>query len=287
MKKLKILLRITCFLGVVFCSFGFYFYSHNDDTLSVSYYTYASKKYTGSDDLKLLQLSDFHNHSLSYSNASLLDKISELGPDAVLYTGDFIDDHTQDYSMLEELGNRFDTLGVPVFYVDGNHERKAPSEITEREHAIFMAHNFKNLNKSRLDFKNGIVFSGLLDPGINYRYGYDGTKGVGDVPEQLESLQGGFDPTKLNIMLCHRPDLFGLISDQSYDITFSGHTHGGQIVLGNWAVTSVPWTKYIAGEYERNGKKLIVSRGLGYSYSLPCRYNCPCELTLTTIKREA
>jgi predicted MPP superfamily phosphohydrolase len=287
MKKWKLTIRILSFLGVVFTSFGLYFYTHNDNSLHLSYYTMTTKKYSGTAAFKVVQLSDLHNHSLAYDNGSIPTLISDLHPDALVLTGDFIDDHTRDYSWLESLGKSFKAFSIPVLYVDGNHERKAPSEITEKEHVIFETYGFKNLNKSRFDCKNGIVFSGLQDPGKNHRYGYDGTSGVGDVPEQLEALKTGFDSNNLNVMLCHRPDLFGLVSDQSYDLMFSGHTHGGQIVLGHWAVANAPWTKYIAGEYERNGAKLIVSRGLGESYNLPVRYHCPAELTVTTIKSEA
>lgn len=263
MRKLKILIRSICLLGVLFCIVGVTFYVQNDDKLSISYYACSSKKYLGNSDFKILQLSDLHNHPIRYSNASLTQEIESLEPDVIVCTGDFIDDHTRDYSELKELGECFERMNVSVFYVDGNHERKAPPSIVNEEHRIFADHHFKNLCGLRFDFKNGLVFSGLLDPGVNHRYGYDGTSGVGDIPEQLEALKKDFDGSKFNVMLCHRPDYFGLISDQGYDLTFSGHTHGGQILIGNWAVANLPWTKYIAGEYERNDKKLIVSRGLG------------------------
>jgi predicted MPP superfamily phosphohydrolase len=78
-----------------------------------------------------------------------------------------------------------------------------------------------------------------------------------------------------------------LVEKEGYDVTLSGHTHGGQILLGNWPVAVYPWTQYVAGTYESDGKTLVVSKGLGTSYYLPVRYHCQAELVLLTIKRKA
>lgn len=287
MKRIRVFLRGVAFVGVLCTGFGFFCYTNNDLRLIVSAYEYTSDKYTGSEDFRIVQLSDFHNHSLDYSNGDLLGKINELKPNAIVLTGDFIDDHTRDYSMIQNMISAWKAKAIPVFYVDGNHEMHAP-ENAEKEHAIFDEWG-TNMNENRLDLGNGIVLFGVRDPG-NRKKGEWPTPFKpyeGDVPAQLETLAGGFDSSKFNIMLCHRPNLFDLIASKGYDLTFSGHTHGGQVRIGNWAVASAPWETYIAGAYTKGISHLLVNRGLGTSYYLPVRFRCTAEIVLTTIKSKA
>lgn len=289
MKNLRRVLRGIAIIGVVVSSYGFYFYFNNDDSLAVTSYEVSSSKYTGTKDFTIVQLSDFHNHPLRYANAELLTSIQTLSPDIIVCTGDFIDNHTResDFTRMETMLASWQGLGIPVYYVAGNHELYAPADLRQREYAIFNAHGARYLSKSCVDLKNGLVLNGIRDPGKNKVDGAYDTHNVGDVPAQLEKLKTGFDAAKFNVMLCHRPDLFNLIYHEGYDLTLSGHTHGGQILLGSWALAVYPWTEYVAGEYARDASKLIVSRGLGTSYNLPMRYRCQAEITLITIKRQA
>jgi predicted MPP superfamily phosphohydrolase len=287
MKKTRIVLRAAAVLGVVITCFGFFYYCNNDDNLNVTRYEYLSEKYTGNDDFRIVQLSDFHNHSLKYKNADLVQKILDLKPDVIVCTGDFIDNHTRDYGMMESLAASWKEKGIPMFYVDGNHERKASEEITAKEHQIFDTWG-KNLYKTRVDLGNGIVLSGVRDPGSKSHFEGPYFKPYeGDVPAQLKDLEAGFNAAKFNIMLCHRPDLFYLMVEKGYDLTYSGHTHGGQVILGGWAIAVYPWTEYIGGQYHSGSSSLVVNRGLGTSYNLPIRYRCEAEIVLTTIKKRA
>jgi predicted MPP superfamily phosphohydrolase len=286
-KKIRIIVRSLAFIGVVFTGFGFYYYSHNDDSLAVTRYDVISAKYTGTKDFKIIQLSDFHNHSLKYSGEDLLEIIAQENPDVIVSTGDFIDNHTRDFSMLEAMVASWEKKGIPFYYVDGNHERKAPKEITDKEHAIFDRWG-KNLNQSKINLGNGIQLYGVRDPAAKgvYEWAYTGSY-EGDVPQQLATLKDGFDASSYNILLCHRPDLFHLAEKNGYDLMFAGHTHGGQILLGKWAVAVYPWTEYVAGSYTKGKSQLLVSRGLGESYNLPVRHNCRAEIVVTTIKSKA
>lgn len=284
---MRVFLRWVATVGVVCTGFGLFCFANNDTKLTVTSYEYETRKYTGSKDFRIVQLSDFHNHSLSYSNGDLLDIIADLNPDIIVLTGDFIDDQTRDYSMIQQMIASWKSKAIPLFYVDGNHELHAP-ENALKEHQIFDIWAV-NMNEKRLDMGNGIVLSGLRDPGYRKKdelltpfKPYEG-----DVPAQLDSLARGFDSSKLNIMLCHRSNLFDLIAAKGYDLTFSGHTHGGQVKIGNWAVASAFWETYIAGAYTKGFSRLYVNRGLGTSYYLPVRYRCTAEIVLTTIKSKA
>ncbi len=88
------------------------------------------------------------------------------------------------------------------------------------------------------------------------------------------------------LLLAHKPYMFEEVSGLNFDIMFSGHTHGGQIVFLKYADLNVSIaasvSKYISGLYENNGRKMYVSRGLG-TVGLPIRLNCPPEITKITL----
>ena len=65
-------------VGVICTGFGLFCYTNNDTQLVVTSYQCTSEKYTGTEAFRIVQLSDFHNHSLDYSNGDLLEKINNL-----------------------------------------------------------------------------------------------------------------------------------------------------------------------------------------------------------------
>jgi predicted MPP superfamily phosphohydrolase len=86
------------------------------------------------------------------------------------------------------------------------------------------------------------------------------------------------------ILLMHSPDGLLFLGDEKFDIAFAGHTHGGQVALGDGTPVIVPngplCRRYHHGKFaiEGNGD-LIVSRGVGCS-TLPIRINADPELVI-------
>jgi predicted MPP superfamily phosphohydrolase len=86
----------------------------------------------------------------------------------------------------------------------------------------------------------------------------------------------------LNVLLSHTPVAFDRAAELGFDLTISGHTHGGQVTLplGKENLTFVRiYTPYIQGLYEREGKQLYVSSGLG-TVGMPVRIGADPEVTL-------
>jgi predicted MPP superfamily phosphohydrolase len=86
----------------------------------------------------------------------------------------------------------------------------------------------------------------------------------------------------LNILLSHTPTSFDRAAELGFDLTISGHTHGGQVTLpiGKENLTFVRvYTPYIHGLYEQEGKQLYVSSGLG-TVGVPVRIGADPEVTL-------
>lgn len=82
------------------------------------------------------------------------------------------------------------------------------------------------------------------------------------------------------ILLAHEPDIFAT-QPRRVCLTLSGHTHGGQIRLGNWTpvVPSRYGARYAYGHIRERDRDLVVSGGLGFS-GIPIRIGRPPEITV-------
>ena len=88
------------------------------------------------------------------------------------------------------------------------------------------------------------------------------------------------------LMLYHKPYFAPEISKHNIDLLFSGHTHGGQVVLAKFGDLNISpaasVSKYISGLYKEGKTQMYVSRGIGV-VGLPLRLNCPPEITKFTL----
>ena len=90
---------------------------------------------------------------------------------------------------------------------------------------------------------------------------------------------------RFNLLLSHNPDVFPVAAAQGWDLTLSGHTHGGQItveILGMNANIARFYTPYVYGHYKKEGRQIYVSRGLG-TVGIPSRFGAPPEVSLLTL----
>jgi predicted MPP superfamily phosphohydrolase len=103
--------------------------------------------------------------------------------------------------------------------------------------------------------------------------------GTDDLPATLGAASGG-GPV---ILLAHEPDIFPSVP-RDVAVTFSGHTHGGQVRIAGFApvVPSRYGNRYVYGHIVEDGKHLVVSAGLGCSW-WPVRFGVPPEIVLAQI----
>lgn len=86
------------------------------------------------------------------------------------------------------------------------------------------------------------------------------------------------------VLLSHSPDPFATLPPD-IGLMLAGHTHCGQIRLPLWGpleTASAYGERYACGFIEENGRKLIVSAGLGASI-LPLRLGAPPDFWVVTI----
>ena len=72
------------------------------------------------------------------------------------------------------------------------------------------------------------------------------------------------------VLLSHRPEQFDMYAAGGIDLTFSGHAHGGQFRIPGVGGLNSPgqgwFPKLTSGVHEKDGSRLVVSRGLGNSH---------------------
>jgi uncharacterized protein len=197
--------------------------------------------------------------------------LNGLGADMVLVGGDLVN------GMVDEIlpfAGAFSGLRAPdgVFGVLGNHDfyTREPDRIasTATEAGVHILRD-----EARVIRRGGSKLTLI---------GIDDT-GSGVVAKQhIQRAAAGGASHGPRVLLCHRPYFFREAAASGVDLMLSGHTHGGQVVLGEVAgVTFTPAalaSPYLAGAYREGASRMYVSRGIG-TVGVPVRLNCPPELT--------
>jgi hypothetical protein len=121
-----------------------------------------------------------------------------------------------------------------------------------------------------------LVFNGhpLYFSGVDYQ-----SRSRGPMLADAEKLAV---PGEINILLSHNPDVFRISPQKGFQLTLSGHTHGGQIAVEylNPHLNAARFvTPFVAGYYHERGGSLYVSRGVG-TIGVPARIGVPPEVTL-------
>jgi len=227
------------------------------------------------DGLRLVQLTDIHL-SPFLSRAELrraVDMANETRAHIALVTGDLI---TTDRDPLDDCLDILAQLRADagVFGCMGNHEIYAKAEAhVEREGA---RRGMRFLRSAAAPLRFGAAVLNLV--GVDYqrvrrRY--------------LAGAEKLLAPGALNVLLSHNPDVFPVAARQGYDLTISGHTHGGQIRVELLNADLNPgrfYTPYVDGVYRRGPASIFVSRGIG-TIALPARLGAPPEVALVRLCR--
>ena len=251
-----------------------------DNGLMLTKMTYRGDIPDSFSGYKILQVSDLQNKVFGKNQKHLLKKINASSPDIIVITGDLLDKHEgrTDVDKAMEFIDEIIKIS-PVYYVSGNHEHQSGEWEPLLEELVASGVTVLENGKSMIE-QNGetITLLGLADKSVN-RY-YD---------KMLHILMAGQEDS-FNILLSHRPELFETYVQENVDLVFTGHAHGGQIIIpflrqGIFAPHQGFFPKYTEGMHEKNGTVMIVSRGLGNS-SFPFRiFNRP-ELIEVTLEKE-
>lgn len=232
----------------------------------------------GFDNFKIVQFSDTHLSDVFTSGDlnKAAEKINQLKPDLLIFTGDLIDkphlfnDHQHALAVLQNLEAPFGKLCVY-----GNHDHGGYGTNTYK--ALMEAADFQVL-------RNGYRQVQLTDGSrIEFAFLDDVMLGKPDYEGTLSRLS----EDAFSILIVHEPDAALKIGGYPVNLQLSGHTHGGQVQLPFFGpLITPPYGKtYTDGMYTLHDTAVYVNRGLGTT-RLPYRFLARPEITLFTLKTE-
>ncbi len=234
------------------------------------------------DNLRIAHLTDPHIGSLIGPERlpAMMDALQRLEADLIALTGDFIDLR---HDVLDDVIAAMKPLQAPlgVWLVLGNHDHLMDGrELVDR---------FR-------DAKLGL----LMDEHVVQQRGDERVTIAGidfaHRRRQLEqavarAMRGSPENAgrTLRILLSHHPHAFDAACRHGIDLTLSGHTHGGQLILsrgrskkGSVGLANLNF-RYTHGLYRRGHQYLYVSSGVGAWF--PLRFNCPPEIACLRLCR--
>ena len=101
-------------------------------------------------------------------------------------------------------------------------------------------------------------------------------------PDEIESNAAfsSVDPHTPVILLAHNPDSKDVLSERTWDLMLSGHTHGGQVRIPFDGPRFAPVTdkRYVAGLAPWGSRQIHVSRGVGNLVGI--RFRCRPEVSV-------
>ncbi len=189
--------------------------------------------------------------------------VSAFKPDVILFGGDLVE---HELEFLDQTRTFFRDLAAlaPVYAVLGNHDCYVDP------HAVA---GFLTRNGVRTLRGDSVELAGPWG-----RFSLCGLRDWYEGPINVDCLRGK-DPAT-TILLAHNPQVgLHLPADIAPWMTLCGHTHGGQMRLPLVGAPINQADRRIqAGENIIEGRRIIVSAGLGYS-GLPVRLMCPPDVT--------
>ena len=250
------------------CSLSCSFYQINSDKIAIP--------------IKVLQLTDLHNSEFGENNQELIDRIASQSPDLILLTGDLLNSGE---FVTEIAANLISSLCqiAPVYLSFGNHEIEYRDNFNRDIAQLYQSAGATVLN---YEYKDIIINGQPLRIGGIYGYCLpDKYLETGEAdPGECKFLWDFENTDRYKILLSHLPIAWlkndGL-EEWDIDCVFSGHLHGGQVILPGIGGVYAPDMGWFPGQLkgifdsEDRKRHLVLSSGLGNTELVPRFNNIP------------
>jgi predicted MPP superfamily phosphohydrolase len=189
------------------------------------------------------------------------DATNDMGADLVVITGDIINSSMSEFHDAVACINRMKSRHG-IYLCEGNHDLIPGPSVFRHACAAIKLPILWNSN--------------MIVPVNGARLVIGGLPWVGGSPVSpgtVEKLYPKREPNDLRLLLAHHPNSFD--AAQSADLILTGHTHGGQLMVGSVGFGPLLF-KYWSGLYRHPSNAMIVSNGAGDWF--PCRIGAPAEI---------
>jgi predicted MPP superfamily phosphohydrolase len=199
------------------------------------------------------------------------DAANDLKADLIVITGDIINSNITEFNDAASIIHRLESPNG-VFLCEGNHDL-FPGEAVFRGACAAAGLKLLCQSSAVLNVRGRRLILGGLPW---YSRGFRGDDA--SVDRLFPARQEG----DLRVVLAHHPNLFHHVG--SAQLMLSGHTHGGQIMIGPVGFGPL-FFDYWTGLYRRGHSRLVVSNGAGDWF--PCRIGAPAEIGRLRLTRES
>lgn len=244
------------------------------------------------DGYRILQFSDMHIGTFKMGHSADIDTIVNLinrqRCDAILFTGDLIGRRSNE---LDGYRHTLSKLKAPdgVYSIMGNHDYGTYYKFASNSDRLAdvgelqrkeRSYGWNLLLNEHVKIKRGnaaIAIIGVENDGMPPFPAY----------ANLPKAAKGLKKTDFCILMTHDPTHWRrkVLPTTSFQLTLSGHTHGGQFKIFGWSPCSLRYPEW-SGVYKEGSQILNVSDGVGCSsIFLPFRFGAWPEVNVITLKR--
>lgn len=264
----------------------------------------------GSEPIRVLHLSDIHMAPWHSPAVAWIRELTELHPDIVVGTGDFLG-HPEGLGALTEALIPF--AGIPGVVTHGSNDRVAPRLKNPFSYVVAPSTPHGDHSGEAMDFAgltalyerlgwvdidNAVTHMEIRGSALEWvgvgdaHYGLDNLSRLPALLDDAREARESSTTSLTTLGVTHAPyqRVLNALQNQGAEAIFAGHTHGGQVCLpGGQALTTncdLPtsmasgvhvWTHATRASY------LEVSAGIGTSIYAPIRLFCPPEAVLVTL----
>lgn len=238
---------------------------------------------------KICHISDIHNIDIFAHRPDILQKISFRKPNIFIISGDSVHRNQAQkalntFSFLASITNPQN-----IFVITGNHEYLSHSTQEESITQEFISHlrqlgiNFLRNEFQKIEYHQDVFYIIGLDDPIGY------PNETAHLKEKLDQIIPKIPTDKFKILISHRPEKINLYAQYPINLVFSGHAHGGQIILpfsqrGLFAPHQGFFPKYVHSIHQKGNLYQIINPGIGDETSIP-RFNNPGKIYLITLNK--
>ena len=231
--------------------------------------------------LRITHLSDLHIGHLHLPDLlpGIVDRCNRFEADVIAVTGDLVDLSLEPLDKVIEAMKHL-TAPLGVYFVAGNHDKLLDGRrfaARMRQAGLKLLHNETTMVRAR--------GCRIAIAGIDFERR---RRALGQVVGDTLNRDPDFQGADLRLLLAHHPDAFEAAARHGVDLTLSGHTHGGQVMLSNQrgkkgsiGLGSMTY-RYPHGLYRRGHYHLHVTSGTGTWF--PMRLKCPAEVACLTLQ---
>lgn len=289
-KKLAIIKVSIGLLGLtIFC-----FIQNNHIVTSKIEYN-NSKIPAAFNDFTIAHISDLHNKEFLFNQSQLINKTKKINPDIIVITGDFIDSRRTNLEASMKYIREAVKIAT-VYFVSGNHESRMDlylpviKELTDAGVTILDNKSIKIERDGEFINLAGVsdplITNTAIDKEVLQDKAVNGNRTNVAFARKVEAVSKECTED-FKILLSHRPEFFNDYVASDFQLSLTGHAHGGQIRLpfigGLFSPSEGFFPEYTSGTHKIGEFSMIISRGLGNS-AFPLRiFNRP-EIVSITLK---